>query len=102
MGMNREIYDEILLNCGPGPNEDSEKAQLLRSFQVPSRFIEDHSSSSDRTVNIFAAWVSDDYAWVLVDFARIVRFHVLSCDAIWQRSKLSPKSPLSDPFCQII
>lgn len=96
MLLKREIYQEILPSCRPGPNKDAAKADLLQSFQIPARFTEDYSSSSDRLVNIFAAWVSDEYVWALVDFARIVRFHVMSRDAIWQKSELTPNSKVCD------
>jgi hypothetical protein len=95
MGMKHRVFDELLHNCVPGPNSDRKKAELLRSFKIPADLIEENSSSSNRTVNIFAAWISKEYVWVLVDFARLVRFHILSRNQIWSKDDVCPTSPVT-------
>jgi hypothetical protein len=95
MGMKRPIFDKLICNCIPGPNSDRRKAELLRTFTIPNEFSEDNSSPSNRTVNIFAAWISKDYVWVLVDFARLVRLHVISRDQVWTKADLDPASFVS-------
>jgi len=95
MGMKRAIFDKLIRNCIAGPNSDRRKAELLRTFTIPDELIEDNSSPSNCTVNIFAAWISKDYVWVLVDFARLVRLHVISRDRVWTKADLNPASSVS-------
>src|ERR1700733_7854824 len=64
MGMKRRVFDELIHQCISGPNSDPKKAELLRTFKIPEYLIEEHSSSSNRTINIFAAWISKEYVWV--------------------------------------
>jgi hypothetical protein len=93
--MKRKIFDTLMNNCVPGPNSDRKKADLLRTFKIPDDLIEEHSSSSNRTVNVFAAWISEEYVWILVDFARLVRFHIISRAKPWSKDDLKPTSPVS-------
>ncbi|KAI5830837.1 hypothetical protein K523DRAFT_415528 [Schizophyllum commune Tattone D] len=79
MRFTRKDFDEVISVDVPGTNKNKSKAARLRSFKVPKRFCEALSSSTDdRTVNILAALVLDDWVWAVVDFARLVQMHVVS------------------------
>ncbi|KAF7969568.1 hypothetical protein HWV62_26931 [Athelia sp. TMB] len=91
MGMKRIDYDEIISASVPG--SDADRGHLHHGFVVPERFREPNSSpTQSRTVNIFLAWVSEEWVWALVDFARLVRFYVISRDARWSREDITPSS----------
>lgn len=100
VGMSRADYDEIISRDVPGSNSDEAKASLLRSFHMPERFTEPDSSNPDepRTVNIFAAFVSDFGVLVIIDFSRLVRLHVISRNMPWTASDFLPSSPVSHVF----
>ncbi|KAG6836640.1 hypothetical protein H0H93_005577 [Arthromyces matolae] len=91
---SRRDYDDLVREDVPGPNEDPEKSQLLRSFVMPRRFIEPSSRHSDqpRFINIFAAFISAEKAFMIVDFSRLVRLHVISRDRPWTPSDMEPSS----------
>lgn len=95
-GISRARYDEIVSKSIPGTNADSQKSALIRSFIFPEELIVPGSSAKrPRRINIFAAFLSDDWAWVLSDFARLVRMHVISRDRPWEASDFLPTSPVS-------
>lgn len=95
MGMTRACYDEIVATSVPGSNAINGYRQ--HSFPVPRRFNEPWSSNPDkeRTVNIFLAWVSHTWVWALVDFSRLVKFHVVTRALPWLSSYLLPGSQVS-------
>ena len=96
MRFNRQDFDEIIAMDVPGPNKSKSKAARLRSFKVPARFYEALSSETDnRTVNIFAALVLDDWVWAVVDFARLVQMHVVSIGRHFVEEDLQPGSAVS-------
>ena len=95
MGMKLAIFDKLICNCIPGPNSDLCKAKLLQMFMIPDEIIEDSNSPSNHTVNIFAAWISKDCVWVLVDFAHLVQLHVIK---IWTTANLNPTSSVSKKY----
>ncbi|KAF7967022.1 hypothetical protein HWV62_36223 [Athelia sp. TMB] len=91
IGMKRSDFDDIISVSVPGSNK--KKSHLQHSFVVPSRFHESTSSSAtQRTVNIFIAWVSEDWVWALVDFSRLVRFYIISRNIEWTAGDLKPDS----------
>ncbi|KAL1729338.1 hypothetical protein EV714DRAFT_273772 [Schizophyllum commune] len=95
MRFNRQDFDEIIAMDVPGPNKNKSKAARLRSFKVPARFCEALSSETDnRTVNIFAALVLDDWVWAVVDFARLVQMHVVSIGRHFVEEDLQPGSAI--------
>jgi hypothetical protein len=84
MGMSLRDFEDITANDIPGPNSNGSKANKLRSFIVPDRFrVAGSSPKEKRTVNIMAAFVCEDYVWAIVDFARLVRIHVISRSELW-------------------
>ncbi|KAG6836526.1 hypothetical protein H0H93_007135 [Arthromyces matolae] len=91
---SRRDYDDLVREDVPGPNEDPEKSQLLRSFVMPRRFVEPSSRNSDqpRFINIFAAFISTEKAFMIVDFSRLVRLHIISRDRPWTPSDMEPSS----------
>ncbi|KAF7966024.1 hypothetical protein HWV62_40459 [Athelia sp. TMB] len=91
IGMKRSDFDDIISVSVPGSNK--EKSHLQHSFVVPSRFHESTSSSATRrTVNIFIAWVSEDWVWALVNFSCLVRFYIISRNIEWTAGDLKPDS----------
>lgn len=93
MRFNRKDFDEIVAMDVPGPNKNKSKAARLRSFKVPERFCEALTSETDnRTVNIFAGLVLDDWVWAVVDFARLVQMHVVSIGRHFVREDFQPSS----------
>lgn len=96
--MPRSVYDEIVANDIAGPNEDPERAELVRSFIVPPRFTVPNSSPTNpRTINILAAFVSPNWAWAYIDFVRLGRYHVKSRDEVYVASDFDVTSPVSFP-----
>ncbi|KAI4517632.1 hypothetical protein K525DRAFT_210456 [Schizophyllum commune Loenen D] len=95
MKFTRHDFDEIILMDVPGPNKNKAKAARLRSFKVPKRFCEALSSPTDeRTVNIFAALVLDDWVWAVVDFARLVQMHIISIGRHFVKEDLEVNSAI--------
>lgn len=96
IGMSKEIYDHIISKNIPGTNADLNKSELLRSFVFPEEYIEPGSSARrPRRINIFAAFVSDEWVWALMDFSRLVQMHVISRDRPWEASDFLVSSPVS-------
>jgi hypothetical protein len=94
--VSREDYDKLIANDCPGSNKNKTKAAKMRSFELHSDFIEPGSSSNaNRTINIFAAIVSESFAIILSDFARLIRMHVTSIDRHWTQEDLDVGSPVS-------
>ncbi|KDR81019.1 hypothetical protein GALMADRAFT_91738 [Galerina marginata CBS 339.88] len=92
--MSREDYDRLIMNDCPGSNQNKSKAAKMRSFRMHPDFIEPGSSSkANRTINIFAAIVSESFAVVFSDFARLMRMHVTSLDRHWTQADLEVGSP---------
>lgn len=81
----------------PGPNKDKDKAERLRSFNIPAKYFEENSSSNkNRRTGIQVAWVSDKYVWALLDFSRLTRITITSHKANWGQDDLTPGSPVSN------
>lgn len=96
IGMPRNVYSEIIQNDIPGPNEDPERAEMVRSFIIPPRFtVKNSSPNTTRTINILVAFVSSEWAWALVDFVRLGRVHVTSRDKVYTASDFDVTSPVS-------
>lgn len=78
----------------------------MRSFLLPDRFInassmqqntgtKKHKKPQARYINIFMAIICDDGAWLLSDFARLARIHVISRSAPFSMADLVPGTPVS-------
>jgi hypothetical protein len=88
--------DEITSTCIPGPNKNKSKASQMRSFPIPDKFIEQNSNNKElRSCNIFLSLCSDTNAWALVDFARLLRIHIVSRDRVWSQVDFTVGSPVS-------
>jgi hypothetical protein len=108
--MPTSVYREIVSTDIPGqsnnpkltPEENQERARLVRSFVIPSRFsIEGSRTASKptpRTINIAVAFSSDDWTWAFADFSRLYNVHILSQDQVWQASDLVPSSEVYSTF----
>lgn len=87
--MTIDNFEALLANDCPGPNKNKMKVNHLRSFQVPDYMIEPGSSPNQiRRVNMFAAFIMQKHVIVLVDFARLIRLHVISGDVMWAAEDL--------------
>lgn len=65
--------------CVPGPNKDPEKANLMRTFILPDKFCEPGAREVEkRTINVLAVIRTKEYAFVISDFSRLTRLHVVS------------------------
>jgi hypothetical protein len=71
-------FEAITSASVPRPNDDKAKAARLHSFPLPDRFKEPGSQDRDRTINIFAAILTQEKAIIITDFSRMVRLHVIS------------------------
>lgn len=93
--MPRSVYSEIVQNDIPGPHENPEQAETVRSFVIPPRFtVKNSSPNTVRTINILAAFVSPKWAWALVDFVRLGRFNITSRDKVFTASDFDVTSPV--------
>ena len=93
--MSRDAYNKLIAEDCPGSNPNKAKANKMRSFKLPKEFIEKGSSSkSKRTVNVFAAIVAESFAFVVSDFVRLVRMHIISRDVPWTQVDLEVDSPV--------
>ncbi|RDB27515.1 hypothetical protein Hypma_003892 [Hypsizygus marmoreus] len=91
-GMSRGVYDEIIAHDIPGP--DKERGELVRSFLIPDCFTVPGSSSFfPRTINIYCAFVSENWVWTVADFSRLLRLHVISRDRVWDESDFVDNTP---------
>ncbi|KAF8185207.1 hypothetical protein BJ912DRAFT_927583, partial [Pholiota molesta] len=80
-----ELFWEIISNDVPGPNEDPDKSELIRTYRIPDR--------TPRTIKIFGAFVSEKWVHVISDFSGLVRLHVKSCNVIYAPEDFSVGSP---------
>ncbi|KAK6977367.1 hypothetical protein R3P38DRAFT_3124693 [Favolaschia claudopus] len=81
-------------NCIDGPNEDCDKAALMRSFVLPERFRDRARHLEDPIVNVFAAVVTANTAFVICDSSRLIRLCVLSSSALVTQDDLLPGSDM--------
>ncbi|KAI3599201.1 hypothetical protein WG66_013420 [Moniliophthora roreri] len=92
--VKRQLFDELTAVSLPGPNKQKSKAEMLRQFRIPERLIAVGSSASQRGrfVRCMAAIVCDDRTFMICDFARLVRIHIISKDNMWSKEDLQPGS----------
>lgn len=76
--MKTSDFLEIIPNDVAGPNNDPKKAEQIRTFLIPEKFIVPGSSDRrPRTVKIFVAFISLEWVYVMSDFSGLVRMHIL-------------------------
>ena len=84
LNMPSEVFWEIVACDIPGSNPDESKAERMRTFIIPDRFIVQGSSPNQpRTIRILAAFVSREHVIVLCDFCGLARMHVESKNVPW-------------------
>jgi len=102
-GLKPDDYWEIISNDQDGPNEDPQKARAIRVFKIPDHFtVPDSSPNKDRTLKIFAAFISESWVWVLTDFSGLVRMHVHSKSTPWMQEDLNVGSKVSRLLSKIL
>ncbi|KAJ7270160.1 hypothetical protein B0H12DRAFT_1310880, partial [Mycena haematopus] len=94
--MKRTDFDSIVAECVKGNNPDPSKAERLRSFILPTKFVEPAARQNKKVhkINIMAAIVMDDDVFIITDFSRMTRLHVVSCARILDDKDLQPDSVL--------
>lgn len=102
IGMSPQDYKEIISNDIPGPNPDPEKAEHLRTFQIPERLIQTNSSPKERTIKIVAAFVSDHWVWTVNDWTSLVRLYIYSTDGIWTAEQLAPGAEVCSSLIHLL
>lgn len=82
--LSPDVFWEIITDDVAGSNPDQKKAEQMRTFRIPTRFIVEGSSRSrPRTIRILAAFVSEEHVVVVADFCAIARIHVESRSTPW-------------------
>ncbi|KAK6971440.1 hypothetical protein R3P38DRAFT_3142740 [Favolaschia claudopus] len=90
----RYIYDQVIARSVPGNNPNAAKAERLRSFLIPRKYV-DPGAREDNSlykINILAAVVMEEDAFIVCDFARITQIHVISNSRFWTEEDMSPGS----------
>lgn len=91
--MDVQDFKLIVAKCVPGANDDPMKAAQMRSFVLPAKFREPTARSQEEsTINVLGAIVTDQKAYVVTDFSRIARLHVVSSSRKFTEEDLTPKS----------
>ena len=94
----RSDYDEIIKCDAPGSDSTESTVELVRQFNLSSRFITPHSVGEDgdrekgRALRMPMAFVTDDHAYVFTDHTREIRIFVISLSRHWTPEDLSPGS----------
>ncbi|KAJ7178255.1 hypothetical protein C8R46DRAFT_1029740 [Mycena filopes] len=79
--------------CIPGSNDDRAKAERMRSFLLADKFIDPGSRERDKTtITVLGAILTDAHAFVISDFSRLARFHVVSSSRKFTLADLHPDS----------
>ncbi|KAJ7186588.1 hypothetical protein C8R46DRAFT_1024628 [Mycena filopes] len=79
--------------CIPGSNDDRAKAEQMRSFLLADKFIDPGSRERDKTtITVLGAILTDAHAFVISDFSRLARFHVVSSSRKFTLADLHPAS----------
>lgn len=75
----------------------------MRSFRLPDKFKPPgpQNSEEDCTLNVLASVVCADFAYIIVDFTRLVKFHILSRRDVWTVHDLRPGSEVSTPIIHV-
>ncbi|KAJ7176819.1 hypothetical protein C8R46DRAFT_44716 [Mycena filopes] len=91
--MKRIDFEDMVKTCVPGNNSNPAKARRLRSFPLPSRFIEPGArKKSAHKINIIAAVVMEEDVIIVTDFSRMAQVHIISSSSFFQQSDLHPGS----------
>ncbi|KAF7359925.1 hypothetical protein MVEN_00718500 [Mycena venus] len=94
--MKRLDFEKLVATCVPGNNKNPAKAERLRSFVSPPKFLEPGARKKKTIykINILAAVVMDDDVIIVTDFSRMSQLHVVSSFSVLQESDLCPGSAL--------
>ncbi|KAJ7079275.1 hypothetical protein B0H15DRAFT_914148 [Mycena belliarum] len=93
--MDIEDFNLIVSECVPGPNKDPKKAAQMRSFVLPAKFREAAARSQDETtITVLGALLTALKAYVISDFNRITRLHVVSSARTFTKEDIAPRSSM--------
>ncbi|KAK6977239.1 hypothetical protein R3P38DRAFT_2582166 [Favolaschia claudopus] len=94
--MSRAKFEEIVADYVPGNNKNKGKANRLRSFSLPSYFLDPGARvrKDDFKINILAAIVMEEDVLVITDFSRMSQIHVVSSGRMLNREDMRPGSEL--------
>ncbi|KAF9038867.1 hypothetical protein BDZ89DRAFT_982264 [Hymenopellis radicata] len=92
--LDLQLYQEITSRSVIGPNPNRTKANKLRRFIIPPEYKVKGSSdlTEIRYITILAAIIGEGKAWVVADFSRLARFHIISRNEPWTQDDLAPDS----------
>ncbi|KAK6975071.1 hypothetical protein R3P38DRAFT_565437 [Favolaschia claudopus] len=88
------IHVAVISRCVPGNNPNPGKASRLRSFLIPRKYI-DPGARDDNSlykINIIAAVVMEEDAFIVANCARMTQVHVVSNSRFWTEEDMSPGS----------
>lgn len=100
LGMTRDQYEQIIATDEERPSEKKPDFKPY-SYLIPNtpEFVTMDSSESPRRINIFAAIVSEDWVWVVVDWSRMARCHIDLRQRPWTAGDFRPESAVSAFIC---
>lgn len=94
--MSLTDFELLVSECVPGPNPDPKKAEQMRCFVLPNKFWEPTArSQEDLTVTVLGAIVTAHKAYVISDYNRITRLHVVISSQKFTKQDILPKSAVS-------
>ncbi|KAF7374250.1 hypothetical protein MSAN_00307900 [Mycena sanguinolenta] len=92
--MKRTDFNDMVAHCVKGNASDPARAEKMRSFLLPNKFIEPgaRKSKKDRKITILAAILMDEDVFIITDFCRMTQLHVVSSSRIISKRDLEPGS----------
>lgn len=101
IGIPTSLYRRMTKFSFPGPNK--EKGGKLRVFRIPTPLLNSNTvlSSTHHTIKIMAAFVSEEWTWIINDFTSLIRMHLfIKGDSIWTEDNLRPGTSVCLQFHQ--
>ncbi|KAI0640829.1 hypothetical protein C8Q79DRAFT_1039139 [Trametes meyenii] len=89
-------FNRMMSQSVPGPNQNPEVAEFMRSFVVPTELTVPNARADKdiQTMAVMAAIVGEEQTFVLVDHTRLLRLHIMSLSRPWTAEDIERTSPL--------